>query len=256
MQLNLTPLAKRKHAAFILAADAKFFTESGFFQPGVNVIDESIWMLAIQSHLVIRERMPLESNPRYRQLVPYVLLRQKQEDGSFKYFNYQRMKGVGESRLAGNYSIGIGGHIELNDIAYYNDSFSSPYVNAVSLGETLRQNINRELVEEFGLFASFQPDYVRGPGDAAWPISSYGVLLDDTNEVGTVHAALIYMVDVGAELNDLTSAESELEARGFDTAVNLLANEQMESWSKHILEHLVAVEAKASTVEEVDQQPV
>lgn len=232
MDLNLTPIANRKHGEFILAADAAFFSQSGLFTPGITVIGENLWMTGIQSHLVVRERAALETNPHYRQLIPYVVLRQKPLQGKPKYFFYQRMKGVGEQRLAGNHSIGIGGHIESTDIKHYTTN------NAIALEATIHDAMRRELIEEFDIRAIFEGD-IPFEGFNGF---SYGTILDDSNEVGKVHAGLIYLVDVPDNLI-VTSKETELEARGFETAEKLLEDSTMEGWTVLLLKHFTIVDS-------------
>jgi predicted NUDIX family phosphoesterase len=241
MELNLTPIENRKHAAFILAADAAFFRSSGFFVTGFTRIDEDIWLTAIQSHLAVRERGPLETNPHYRQLVPYVILRQHSPEGKPRYFLYQRMKGVGEARLDGNTSVGIGGHIEAEDLRYYRNGTEH---NAMSLQFTIHKAMQREVLEEFGVFTVYDRAGDAVEGGHTYTGHSFGVILDDSNDVGKVHAGLVYLVDVGAELNDLSSAEGELEARGFHTAEDLLATDfHLEGWSQLVLRELAAIDA-------------
>lgn len=53
------------------------------------------------------EREPLETNPEYRQIIPYILV--NSEKG---YCLMQRCKGQGEARLFGKHYIGAGGHVE------------------------------------------------------------------------------------------------------------------------------------------------
>lgn len=246
--LNHTPLAARKHAAFILAADADFFDElittsltatDVHDVPGVHRAQEEDWLLPIQSHLVIRERATLETNPHYRQIVPYVVLRMKRENDVPLYFHYQRMKGVGESRLAGNHSIGIGGHIESEDLVFVSGSEGFEAIKgALHLRQTIHDSMARELLEEFGIKA----DFVNSPFDVVTDAvgNHFALLIDSANEVGRVHAGFVYIVDVTAEHQPVESKEAELEARGFDTAQNLLNNTTMENWSRMLLEYLVS----------------
>src|SRR5439155_24195504 len=57
-------------------------------------------------------RSAAELDPRYKQLVAYVALRWQG-----KFFHYLRTSRVGEQRLAGRRSIGVGGHLNAADVA-------------------------------------------------------------------------------------------------------------------------------------------
>ncbi|MDZ7641998.1 MAG: phosphoesterase [Desulfurivibrio sp.] len=52
----------------------------------------------------------VEDDPAYKQLIPYQLF-----CSGHRYFVYRRGGGVGEGRLAGRLSVGIGGHINRHD---------------------------------------------------------------------------------------------------------------------------------------------
>jgi predicted NUDIX family phosphoesterase len=57
------------------------------------------------------DRDVLESNFAYRQIIPYVVLR----DSEGKILTYQLQNTSNEERLCGQYTIGIGGHVEEKD---------------------------------------------------------------------------------------------------------------------------------------------
>ena len=76
---------------------------------------------------------------------------------------YKRLSGGGESRLHGQSSIGVGGH--MNDV-----------IGANSVNEVLRVNAQRELEEEVGLLESNSQN-----------LEYIGFINDDTNDVGKVH---------------------------------------------------------------------
>ncbi|OGR06484.1 MAG: hypothetical protein A2511_10830 [Deltaproteobacteria bacterium RIFOXYD12_FULL_50_9] len=65
-------------------------------------------VLALPHHFL--PRTEAESNPAYKQIIPYQLFLRHN-----RLFVFQRGQGVGESRLAGKLSIGIGGHINQED---------------------------------------------------------------------------------------------------------------------------------------------
>src|SRR4051794_20427491 len=78
--------------------------------------------------LQFRPRAAVETDPSYKQLIPYVVLRWRDQ-----LFHYTRGAG-GESRLRAQRSIGVGGHISAAD--------------AASSGDPYRAGMMRELAEE------------------------------------------------------------------------------------------------------------
>ena len=76
--------------------------QGGFTVPGPEAL------LGLQQFFLPRPEA--ENDPRYKQLIPYQLF-----CCQGRYFVYQRGGGVGEGRLAGRLSIGIGGHINSTD---------------------------------------------------------------------------------------------------------------------------------------------
>lgn len=60
------------------------------------------------------EREPLETNPEYRQLIPYIVV-----ISPAGYCLMQRCKGQGEARLLGKLYIGAGGHVEEGHSVFY-----------------------------------------------------------------------------------------------------------------------------------------
>ncbi len=57
----------------------------------------------------------MESDPSFKQLIPYVLLQHTDAAGQIHLFTYTRGKGQGEARLHSKRSFGIGGHISAED---------------------------------------------------------------------------------------------------------------------------------------------
>ncbi len=153
----------KKHPQFVLAVDNAYFSNSICLPPSgegwpllafadsVNVYSYDHFVQDVVSQLVICEREMLDNsiciedstvspsdtlprgNPYYRQVLPYVVARQKQPDGSYVYYRYRRTKGVGESRLAGNGSIGYGGHVDLADIVHHNSVIDLPETLALAM---------------------------------------------------------------------------------------------------------------------------
>lgn len=198
-------------------------------------IDQSLYLLQVhelmphlESSLILGQREALESDETHRQLLPYIVLT-KNFDGVTKYFAYRRGKGIGESRLQGNVSIGIGGHIDMADVQHAG-SILDPM-------RTIISSIQRELNEEV-LFNSNSGE------DIDLSFSSLGALVDNSNAVGRVHLGLVFHAHLG-ENGDATCAEEELETLGWFTGAELLdSGLPLENWTQILCLHFAESEAE------------
>jgi predicted NUDIX family phosphoesterase len=149
-----------------------------------------------------RPRAEAETDPSWKQLIPYLLLR----DGE-RIFLMRRTKAGGDQRLHDRYSIGVGGHINPQD------------------GGVLG-GLRREWTEE--IEADFQPDFV--------PI---GLLNDDDNDVGAVHLGLVYVADAGGRPVGIRE-KHKLEGAFVGTAEVAAVADKLETWSALLFEFLRA----------------
>ena len=155
----------------------------------------------IMSYHEFMPRSEAEENTDYKQIIPYVLL--LRDD---KIFAMRRLSKGGEARLHGLISLGVGGHIDLDEDGDSND--------------VLIQGMLREIREEVEI-------------DGADGLCPVGVINDDTTAVGSVHLGLVYKMQV----TDARIRETE-KLEGFWLSL-LQAKElspQMESWSAIALE--------------------
>lgn len=105
-----------------------------------------------------KRRGDMESNPDFKQIIPYMVFRSDD-----RYFIMQRSAQGFENRLHNRYSLGIGGHINREDL---------------DQGEIILEWANREFREEVNYSGNFK----------ATPL---GLLNDDSNEVGQVHLGYV-----------------------------------------------------------------
>ena len=181
--------------------------------PSTRLIDSAT--VNIQSKdVVIMQRALLETNPKFRQLIPYVVV--KQGD---KYLAYERSVSGGESRLHNLFSIGIGGHVDAVDAVYDEKG-------VFQLTDTLRTGMYRELHEELGLTES---DFLG--------MTTIGYLCIDVTPVDEVHLGIVLVAEVHADLV-VTSKEDALNLAGF-LAADELAKLNLESWSETVVAELV-----------------
>lgn len=190
--------------------------------PGQYVWVEAYDIFDLNTALL--DRSDCETNERFLQVLPYVALRHNDiENGTIKYFVYQRGVGGNENRLHGNYSLGLGGHIE--EAPHYDELFHECVIGC----------IRRELLEEVGL----KTNYI----DIYSTLRDYAMLFyDDTNPVGRVHLGVNVTLEVNPyELNEheqgvitngqwLTLEEIKQKMENKETPFEL------ENWSKMYLE--------------------
>ncbi len=127
---------------------------------GVQGTDLGPLLVAAKAHGEFRPRNEAETDPSWKQLIPYLLLR----NGEL-IFLMRRTKAGGDERLHDRYTIGVGGHVNPED------------------GDVIG-GLRREWAEE--IEAAFEPEFQ--------PI---GLLNDDGNDVGAVHLGLVYAADTG-----------------------------------------------------------
>ncbi|MBM4102983.1 MAG: hypothetical protein FJ263_02885 [Planctomycetes bacterium] len=147
-------------------------------------------------------RSQAEKNLDYKQLIPYVIMAC---DG--KVFSYVRGKRAGETRLVGNRSIGIGGHINPADDMPLFSNFYDAY----------RAAVEREVAEEVSVETSYADRVV-------------ALLNDDSNEVGQVHLGIVHYWNLDEP--KVSRKEQMITQMAFMTPVELQAvKETLETWS-------------------------
>jgi predicted NUDIX family phosphoesterase len=157
----------------------------------------------IAEHAFFAPRVGVEDDPGLKQIIPYVVLR-----NGDRIFLVKRTRGGSEERLREKFSIGIGGHINPEDI--------SDAADPVAAG------MRRELEEE-----------VLVP--AGWQVRPVGALNNDQEAVGSVHFGLVYVAD-------LPSAEVRVRETG--KLVGAFATLQeihdvyasLETWSQFVVD--------------------
>lgn len=246
--LSNTPIMERKYPNFILALDvdaANALTNGipfGIF-PDNRMMESSDPLL--HAHLSWRERTALETNDKFRHLISYVTLRYVDETtGQHRYLCYQRTKKVGEDRLAGNYSIGLGGHVELAD--WVNADNES---TGISFHKTMLNSIDNELWEEVNVRTTCSLDF----------FDAMGFLCTADEKVGKYHLGIVGVVTLQADQAKAITQmnEEELLFKGWLTKEELLAGfgdgNAFEEWSRMLIVGLPSQEnlSDASILEDL-----
>ena len=194
----------------ILVVERKILEQVGAFQ-GVE-FDVECYIDKIFSRGIPRfmPRSLAEENPDYKQLIPYVIMCYQN-----KYLSYVRGKRAGETRLVGNRSIGIGGHINpIDDMPLFNANFSKTYLAAVE----------REVAEEVSVETTYKDRIV-------------ALLNDESNEVGRVHLGIVHYWNLDAP--SVEKREQMITQMSFMTPDELHeVRDTLETWSSLCLDCL------------------
>lgn len=209
-----------KHPQHIIAFDKERF---GLLKNGFNFMNLQDMLAAAQRSLILGRRAELETDERYGQMLPYIVLYGDAEDGGVQFFAYQRGKGIGEDRLLGNWSVGLGGHVDFGDVQQKN--------SVIDVLGTINNAMVRELEEEV-LFSDSQGAEIKPNLKPVF----FGVINDLRDPVGAVHYGLLYGIKLPAGVA-VSCREVELEAKGFYSAKQLAMDEKnghlkLEGWTQ------------------------
>ena len=161
---------------------------------------------------VIREksfflpRAGVEDDPTYQQIIPYVVFRHGD-----RYFLTKRLKASSEKRLRQQYSLGVGGHINREDLGG---------------GDPIYDGLRREWEEEVEYHGEFEARLL-------------GLINDESAPVSKVHLGVAFLVD--GSTPDISIRETD------KLSGELLTLEEMrifylgmESWSQIVYDQLLA----------------
>ena len=168
--------------------------------------DEDLALLrqAVADHGRYVDRPLAEESPEWKQLIPYVVLRDAD-----RIFLMERTDAGGDPRLHRKASIGVGGH--LNPVDHGQDPLSV--------------GLRREWAEEL---------------DAAWEPEFHlvGMLNDDTNPVGSVHLGVVFSVEAAGRPVRVREVD-KLRGRMVLPDVVVAAWDRLETWSQLVSAELL-----------------
>jgi predicted NUDIX family phosphoesterase len=159
---------------------------------------------AVVRHGSFVERAAAEDDPALKQLIPYVVLRDRG-----RVFLMERTDAGGDPRLHHKASIGVGGHL-----------------NPVDDGEDpLEAGLRREWSEEL---------------DVAWEPEFHlvGLLNDDSNPVGSVHLGVVFEVEADGR-SVAVRERDKLTGRMVEPATLRDVWDRLETWSQLVADALL-----------------
>ncbi len=179
---------------------------------------------AVAEHGFFVERARAETSPQWKQVIPYSIV---ECDG--RILVVRRLRKGGESRLHEKHSIGIGGHINPEDLSGESD-------RAQGARNPIDAGTRREIGEELA---------VRG----AYDIRRVGLLNDDSNPVGAVHVGVVQVISVrgSVEIRERDQLDGRLE-RPEELAAMLARGTNFETWSGLLIQRLDEILSKPITV--------
>jgi predicted NUDIX family phosphoesterase len=161
---------------------------------------------------LIRERscfMPrreVEEDPGYQQIIPYVVFRHGD-----RYLLTRRLKASSEKRLRHLYSLGVGGHINPEDVAN---------------GDPVLDGMRREWEEEVAYAGSIR-------------VRLLGLIHEESAPVGRVHLGVVFLVE--GDTPEIAIRETEKLSGELLTLDEMRIHYlEMESWSQIVYDRLAA----------------
>lgn len=193
------------HDEQVLVVPADKLFENGRWQ-GLKHDPEPEFFASIFAQKMFMPRSLAEHDPEFKQIIPYLIFQHQD-----KYFLMQRQAKSTEVRLQSKFSFGIGGHIRQEDIT----------------GTDIAAWADREFHEEVAYSGNLT-------------IHPFGVLNDDSDEVGCVHLGVVYILEGDSPA---IKVKAELASgRLFHLDECRPHYERMERWSQLVFHALKARE--------------
>lgn len=154
----------------------------------------------------IERRGDIEEDSRFKQIIPYVMIRRGPE-----VFVYTRLEAGGEKRLHNQKSVGVGGH--MNHIS-----------DGIHWSETITENVKRELNEEVNITNS-----------EGAQLEVIGLINDDKGDAGLFHFGVLMVLDLPLTAEVTVKETDQLEG-GWEDFIGLTQDpakfKPLESWSQ------------------------
>lgn len=168
----------------------------------VEMSDSQFFEKISRAHMHWFERDSVETDPTFKQLIPYMVLQTRKGFDTACY----RRKGT-ETRLHDLWSIGIGGHINKDDSSDAGMSFE----------RIINNGMMREINEELNSMPpDIAPDFC-------------GIINEERTSVGNVHMGLVYRLVIGDK--DQIEPGPELDSFSWIKASNL-SRLNLELWAQ------------------------
>jgi predicted NUDIX family phosphoesterase len=198
----------------ILVFQRKLLEELGMFQGISTEVDRYLDPILAKKNNKFHLRIEAEQDESLQQIIPYVLFVHRGE-----VFSYVRGKQAGETRLVGNRSVGIGGHVNPEDEVLFDGAM------VASDKQTYLRAVQREIDEEIILDGPYEPKIT-------------ALINDDSNPVGRVHFGIVHICEL--DHTNVNKREKQITKAGFIPVADLAGprREELETWSQLCIDHL------------------
>jgi len=171
--------------------------------------DLDVHQAVIREHHFFKPRAEVEDDPAFQQIIPYVVFRHLH-----KYLLTHRLRASSEKRLRKQYSLGVGGHINPQDLG---------------AGDPILDGLKREWSEEVAYDGKFEAKLI-------------GLLNDDSSPVSKVHLGVVFLVD--GDSPNISIRETDKLAGELLTLDEMrIFYLGMESWSQMVYDRLAGTKA-------------
>jgi predicted NUDIX family phosphoesterase len=233
---------EKEAAENILVIPAEVFDEccvgerfTGFLPLDVRTMDQFSAVFSLENP-TFKPRGEMEEDTGWKQLIPYTVVRHTRGSAfPTEFLYYQRAKSQAEIRLAGKYSVGIGGHIVEDDLellSHEDEAFKYPGLAqclAHAEDDLLMRGMLRELFEELDWDGRATDDQPCG-----WNV--LGLLNDERTHVGKVHLGIVVVVDLPtSNVRSHDPYVRDLTWTNFDSLIRFLGHYDFEEWSRLIV---------------------
>ncbi len=185
--------------------------------PAKTFYDEGLWR-QILAHLEPKARSVAEHDYDTKQLVVYVLINHGET-----FLSYQRTPKTTETRLKALYSIGIGGHVNVDD-QIQPTLFGS---KEAAWKDFVLQAVRREVSEEV---------QIEGANTQEPRLICF--VNDDSNDVGKVHFGVVFVMKL-ASPSVAIRGERGIGKLSFRTLPELISmRDALETWSQLLVDFL------------------
>lgn len=192
---------------------------------------EDLNLRELPVHHFFEWRGVLEANDSpYVHFIPYLIITRPGPTGELTFYTYQRTSKVGEQQLAGNYSLGIGGHpaVEYENLERARN---------MSILELVELGLNAEYNEEVDVYIGDETKpCVRLQKSVFTKVDRLGFIYDTSNVVGQRHLGVVYHMHIPSPCIRVEVKEAELRDCGFVSYKELseLTDDfaSLENWSR------------------------
>lgn len=189
----------------VLVIPTERFHAAGYFVGFRPLSEVNVSVLLDPVGFQFRPRSEVETDPAFKQLIPYIILQWGDE-----VFHYRRGSTATEKRLQSLRSIGLGGHISTDD--------------AIAPADAYRAGMLRELAEEVEIPCHYTERCL-------------GFINDDRTLVGRVHLGVVHLCQLAAPT--VLPREEVIAEAGFASLLSLWNHrDEFETWSQFALDYL------------------